>query len=190
MAHNPYELMISLSLDGMLNDEEEFELQSHLADCETCADTFERMALVDTVLVHAGEVAPPVNFAASVMLRIEAEETGKRWYPWLIGTLVVASVLAAISIAAPILFLSIGVERIINWWPALASLVEGSLSLFEVLLTRLWFISSAVTDWYTYLLSDPAALAVVVTALVCASIWIGFLEVSKVNRSVMAGQAA
>jgi anti-sigma factor RsiW len=190
MAHNPYELMISLSLDGMLDDEEEFELQTHLADCETCADIFDRMALVDVALANAGEVAPPVNFAASVMLRIKAEETGRRWYPWLIGTLVVASILAAVSIAAPILFLSIGVERIIAQWPALATLVDNSLHLFEVLLMRAWFITNAVSDWYSYLLSDPAALAVVVTALVFASIWIGFLEVSKANRLAISGQAA
>jgi anti-sigma factor RsiW len=182
--------MISLSLDGLLDEEEERELQTHLVDCETCADVFDRMVLVDTALANAPEAAPPVNFAASVMLRIEAEKAGQRWYPWLIGVLVFVSILAAFSVAAPILFLSVGVEWSIARWPALASLVGNSLHLFEGLLTRIWFITDAATDWYAYLLGDPAALAVVVCALVLASIWIGFLEVSKANRLAMSGQTA
>jgi anti-sigma factor RsiW len=190
MAHNPYEMMISLDVDGLLDEVEEQELQAHLQDCPTCVDLQERMQLVDSMFKQPIMVAPPVDFTASVMARIDTYETSRRWTPWLIGVLVVVSIVAALSIATPILVLTLG------WWqsllalPVVGTVLGAVLEAYAFLQSTASLALEAVGDWLVYLTSDPVALGVVLTALVVASISIGLMEVNKAMRTASSASHA
>lgn len=183
MAHNPYEMMISLAVDGLLDDAEQQELQAHLQNCPTCVDLQERMQLVDSMFKQPVMVVPPIDFTASVMARIDTYEASRRWTPWLIGVLVVVSVIAALSIATPILLLTQG------WWQSLLTLpvvgtaLTAALAVYGFLQSTASLALEAAGDWLVYLTSDPVTLGVVLTALVVASISIGLLEGSKAMRA-------
>lgn len=68
--------LISLHLDGALSLEQEQQLQSHLAQCETCRTLLEELTRYHTVMVDIGECEPPAGFAQGVMDAIVKEEAG------------------------------------------------------------------------------------------------------------------
>ncbi|HOA22396.1 MAG TPA: zf-HC2 domain-containing protein [Aggregatilineales bacterium] len=186
MAHNPYEMMISLSLDGLLSQEEEAELEKHLQVCPDCLDLRDRMCLVDTLFSKPALVAPSINFTASVMQRVEAYETRRRWQPWIIGVLVVASLIAALNIAAPVIFFSLGLNEAVLEWPIVQRALVAFMDGFATVQTG----AQIAYEWLIFVVTEPTTLGVIVTALVLASTWIGMLEVSKAQRLAGARQEA
>ncbi len=113
------------------------------------------------------------------MSRIEAYEARRRWYPWLALALVGVLVAAIISVVAPTLFLSLGLYRGVESWPVVGAVVSYAAQTFGALVSIATLISNGLVGWLTLLSTQPVALAVVVTALVLASTWIGLLEASK-----------
>lgn len=182
MAHNPYELMLSLSLDDMLTPDEDEELRQHLAGCEACANLRDGMRQLDVMFQRPVEAAPPADFTAQVMARISLYETRRRAQPWIIGVLVVASVAAALSIAAPIAYFSLGLREIIAGWPVVGTLLTFMMQIVGYMRTGILLAVDALEQWLTLLTGEPAVLAVVVSALVLASIWIGMMEVNKATQ--------
>ena len=189
MAHNnPYELMISLELDDELTQAEKMDLADYLSANPESADLQRRMQVVDAMFSKSPAVSPPRNFAANVMARIEVMENTRRWYPWVLAILVVSSLLAAVSIAAPVLFFSSGLRETILSWPFVAVAVNELFEVWSVVQGGVDFVLSVFRDWFTYIFSEPAALAIVLIALVGASTWIGLREAIKLNRLAAAGQ--
>ncbi len=188
MAHNSYELMISLALDGLLETEEEQELHQHLMACNACADVWRRMLLVDSMMVRPPQAAPPANFAAQVMARVEAYETRQQWQPWLIVVLGIASVIAALSLALPFAFFGLGLQHTLAEWPVVGTLLGYALHVFGLAVNGATLAADALTDWLRYVTGNPVALAVVVGALALASTWIGLLEGLKATRMASAPQ--
>ncbi|HLV45062.1 MAG TPA: anti-sigma factor [Aggregatilineales bacterium] len=186
MAHNPFEMMISLSLDGMLSEEETRELEQHLAECPDCKDLKERMCRVDMLFCSPVELAPPVALTAQVMGRIETYETRRRWQPWIIGVLVVASLIAALNIAAPLLFFALGLNETIVEWPVVIQLTEW----FADVSGAVQAASAAIYDWLLFAVSQPPLLAGMLTALVLVSIYIGMREVWRVQQRAGFAQEA
>jgi anti-sigma factor RsiW len=179
--HDRYKLMISLSLDGMLTPSEEEELSQHLEGCALCSDVQFRMASVDRLFAAPVELAPSLDFSARVMARVEAHEVQRRRRPWLIGLLVFASLLVASAIAAPTMFFVFGLDA---WLPDVSALagvlgqVIGTLRLVLAAVGTLW---GAMAAWFDAVTSDPAALAVFLSALVVTSTCIGLLEAFKLR---------
>jgi anti-sigma factor RsiW len=190
MAHNPYELLISLSLDGLLDPDEAEDLEQHLQACETCADLQERMARVDVLFAAPPEVEPPRDFTAGVMARVQAYQARRRWTPWLIAVLVVASLLGALSVAGPVAFFSLGLHEVVAAIPGIGRTLGWLLNAYGDVLAGANFIVDSMYGWLAFLIEDPAALAVVLAALVFASTWIGLLEGTKATRRAQAGAEA
>lgn len=186
MAHNPYEYLISLSLDDLLDEEEQAELDQHMQSCGACTDLYGRMELVDRMFAAPPEVTPPVNLTASIMGRIETYETRRRWQPWVIAVLVIASLIAAFNIAAPVLFFSLGLNQLAAQWPIVVQIV----SVLQGAAVFVQTASIALAEWIEFVITEPAALGVILTALVIASTWIGFMEVSKAQQLTGAAQEA
>ena len=185
MAHNPYEQMMSMAFDDMLTEEEHAELTQHLEVCESCANLWEHMSLIDTLFIRPVEMTPSIDFKANVMNRIESYETGRRWYPFMVSLLVIVSIMAALWVAFPILLLSFGAERIVSAWPAVGSAIAFAMQSFTAASQWAVYGITEFSEWFTHLSSDPTTLAVVLSALVLASIWIGILEGVKATRSAM-----
>jgi hypothetical protein len=185
MAHDPYTIMISMSLDGMLNAEEEQELQRHMRTCDTCAQAWRDMSLVETMFKAQPMAAPSPNFAASVMAQVETYEAQRRWYPWfalLVGVLVVAAIA---SIAGPILFFTYGLQHVLLEVPLIATLVGYAAQAYGAAQFGVELAVTMLADWLNLLTTDPIALAVVVAALALASTWIGLLEGMKLSSATM-----
>jgi anti-sigma factor RsiW len=176
MAHSPYDMMISLSLDGQLSPDEERDLRQHLQTCDTCASAWRRMTLLDAMFSHPVNAPAPVDLTARVMAHVESYEARRRWYPWVLGVFIVSTIAAALSIAAPILLFSLGLYQTILSLPVIGTLLGFVLRSLDAVRSGVLFAVSALSDWLTYLLADPASLAIVLTALVLASTLIGLLE--------------
>lgn len=190
MAHNPYEMMISLSLDGLLDEAEQQELDLHLASCPACTDLQTRMSQIDGMFRQPVMVAPPIDFTAGVMARIDSYETSRRWTPWLIGVLAVVSVVAALSVATPVLVLTLGLWRALLPLPVVGTVLSAGLEAFAFLQSTVSLGLDMVGDWLVFLTNNPVALGVVLTALIIASTSIGLLEGSKAMRTAsVTGQA-
>jgi anti-sigma factor RsiW len=183
-------MMMSLSLDGLLDEQDEQELFNHVGTCEACADLWDRMSLVQVMFSRPVEAVPPVNLTARVMARVETHEAGRRWYPLLIGVLVASSVVAALTIALPILFFALGLHSVVASWPVAGLVLSYGLQIFAVAQAVAAIAVDALTGWIGYVFSDPVAMTVVLTALVLASTWIGLLEGFKAVRLSRAAQQA
>jgi len=190
MAHNPYEMMISLSLDGLLDEAEQQELDLHLACCPACTDLQAGMKRIDVMFRQPATMAPPVDFTAGVMARIDSYETSRRWTPWLIGVLAMVSVIAALSVATPILVVTLGLWRALLALPVIGMVLTAGLQTWAFLQSTATLALDMVGDWLVFLTNDPVALGVVLMALIIASTSIGLLEGSKAMRGAQAAEPA
>lgn len=190
MAHNPYEMLISLSLDGLLDPTEAAELEEHLQACEACADLQERMARVDMMFAAPPEIDAPPDFTAGVMARVQAYQTRRRWTPWLIAVLVVASLLGTLSVAGPVAFFSLGLSEVLAALPVVGRVMADLLAAYNVLLDGAYFLVDSLYDWLGLIVGNPVVLGVVLAALVFASTWIGLLEGTKTTRRAQASAEA
>ena len=118
MAHDTYHMMINHTLDSELADADRVQLEHHIENCLDCAELYQRMQVVDVVLSRPVEVPAPIDFTAKVMARIQTYELRRQWTPWFIGFFAGASLLAAISVAMPIILLSLGLDGITAISPA------------------------------------------------------------------------
>lgn len=186
MAHNPYEMLISLSLDGLLTGPEEEDLKQHLQDCPECADLMARMQMVDVMFRRPAEVAPPANFTLRVMERVEAYQTRRRWSPWLIAVLAIVSVLAALSVATPVMILLLGLEQTVAEWPLATQIVLALSHGWNAITLTVTLATDALYDYLAFLFNDPVTLAIVLGGLVLASTSIGLMEGVKATRQALA----
>src|SRR5574341_324232 len=189
MAHDTYHMLISLALDGELNETEHVTLNQHLQTCHACSDMWARMSLLDTMFSKQVEVAPPPDFANRVMAHVGNYRVQRRWHPLVIAGLIISSLLSALTIGLPVFMLSWGVEGLVARFPRLG-LVIGYLADGLVLAAQgLTFLIGLLSGWLTFLFTDPSALTVVLAALVMASTWIGVLESMKHSQLAAQQQA-
>lgn len=174
MAQERYQLLMNLALDGLITEEEERELDGYLMSSDSLTGEWDELNMVDALLKHHAkvEMPPPPDFTVGVMARVEAYEDQRRWTPWVIGLLAFISVLAALNIATPILFFSLELYKPLATLPAVgAVLTFGARALNAVGLGL-----ASLVEWMEYLLTDPVALGISLSALVLASTWIGLRE--------------
>jgi predicted anti-sigma-YlaC factor YlaD len=70
--------LMSLALDGLLDAEDQLELQQHLVGCSACAAEYETMQQVSALFEEAPMVGPPLGFAVRVERRLEEKERKRR----------------------------------------------------------------------------------------------------------------
>lgn len=73
--------LLSVRLDGTLTEEEERELEEHLAACPACRAAGAQLAALQGAFDELEDVEAPEGFARGVMERIRAAETEKKVVP-------------------------------------------------------------------------------------------------------------
>lgn len=177
MAQNHHdEEFMSLMLDGLLPDHQEHEFRMWIQRSEDAQDKWERMQIAHALLSRAPEMSPPYSFASSVMSRVAQYEERRRWYPWLVTLLVMLSLVAAVSVAAPFLFVWQGWYQAVIDWPIVGTLLIGIIQTLAGIGFALSVLAEGVVLWIEILTTDPVNLTVVISALSLASLWIGMRE--------------
>lgn len=69
---------LSAALDGQLTDEEQTELDGHLAHCPACSALFAELNTLHTATAQLEEVPAPDGFVQRVMAQIAAESTQEK----------------------------------------------------------------------------------------------------------------
>ena len=77
MDCDKYMELLSARLDGALTEEEEQELEEHLAACPDCRAVGAQLSALQGAFPELEEDAPPEGFTQGVMDRIRALETPK-----------------------------------------------------------------------------------------------------------------
>lgn len=173
---DPFDLKMSLLLDDLLDEAEASELRAEIRNNPASEDAFERMRVVDTMLRSARHTPAPIDFAAAVMDRIDAYETQRQWTPWLIAVLAISSVLAAVSVLGPVLFVGFGWYEGLLALPAVAETLAVVTGAIDAVSWALTWVVSRLINRIVVLPQDPASLAVVITALTVAATYIGVRE--------------
>lgn len=184
MAHDNYQSLISLSLDGLLTEDEQSALDRHLRSCAACTYTWEQMRLVDQLFKAQPEAAPSVDFKTRVMARVAGYERQKHLYPWVTLALTAVLLIAILSILLPILFFGLGLYRPLFDVPVLGGWLTQLVNLRADVVTLIETTGVSIIRWLALVPADPAALAGMVTVLVAASIWIGMREALKPAASI------
>lgn len=179
MAHDNYQSLISLSLDGLLTEDEHSALERHLECCTACACTWDQMSRIDRLFKMQPEVAPSLNFKARVMTRVSGYERRKHLYPWVTLALTAVLLIAILSILLPILFFGLGLYRALFDIPLVGGWLTQLVNLRAEIVTLVGTTSASIVHRLSLVTTDPAALAGMVMALVAASIWIGMREALK-----------
>jgi len=83
----PYPEMMSLKLDGLLDDIDERLLQVHLRECTECAALWAAMQSADDILCAAAAVpvTVPMDFQARIMLKVAASPVYRPVYQDVMG---------------------------------------------------------------------------------------------------------
>jgi anti-sigma factor RsiW len=179
MAHDNYQSLISLSLDGLLTEDEQPALERHLLSCAVCTHTWDQMQRVDQLFKTQPEVAPSLNFKTAVMARVSGYEKRKHLYPWMTLALTAVLLIAILSILLPIVFFGLGLYRALFDIPVLGGWLTQIVNLRAEIAAFVGTTGTSIVRWLSLMAADPAALAGMVTALVAVASWIGMREALK-----------
>lgn len=127
-------MLMSMALDGLLDDDSEGQLRQHLDACSTCHAEWTAMQQVSTWLEGSDLTGPPLGFALRVERRLEEKARNRRralrGLAVLTGSLSLAGVALATA-AALVLVL------VIWLWPGSQSVVQEGGSLVSSLASRI-----------------------------------------------------
>jgi predicted anti-sigma-YlaC factor YlaD len=184
MVHESYLNLMNLSLDGVLNRQAEGDLQNHLASCSACAAMYSRLRSLEDALSAPAFAVPPAQFSAGVMARIIRYEAQRQARPWFQAFLILIIVLSILTLSLPIVGITLGLHQQVMALPAVNGFVTEITSVTAQFSGGVGHALSAVVFWLSYILTDPLALSVVITALVLASTYIGLREVMRTTPLV------
>jgi predicted anti-sigma-YlaC factor YlaD len=107
--------MMSVRLDGRLDDADSALLDEHMAGCEECQGEWERVQAIDRLLSAAPVVQAPVRVRVQVMTRLERRDKARRA---LVGgtALTLGTVALAVLAVSPLL---LGLLNVTGIAPAL-----------------------------------------------------------------------
>lgn len=161
-------------LDGLLNEEEEQALKKDLLFSEQAGDMWQNMQIVDATFSNAKEFSPSLNFTDGVMSQVDRYERQQSWRPWIIVLLVMTSSISVMTVTAPLLFVAFGLHNYLMKLPIVGPMLR--------LVTQgAKFLIDSLLGWITFVTSDPFALAVVISALVVVSTYVGLREAQRVT---------
>jgi anti-sigma factor RsiW len=92
--------MMSLALDGLLDEAGRQRLQEHLEGCPTCRAGWEAMQAVSTLFEGSAMVGPPLGFALRVERRLEAGQKKRKRAFGGVAVLTSSLSLAGVTLAA------------------------------------------------------------------------------------------
>jgi anti-sigma factor RsiW len=110
-------LLMSLALDGLLDDDEQHRLDRHLAGCAMCQAEWQAMQRVSTLLEEEPMLGPPLGFALRIERRLAARaKPRRRMFGGL--AMLTSSVSLAVLTVAVVAVITLGLVA----WPWLSSL--------------------------------------------------------------------
>jgi predicted anti-sigma-YlaC factor YlaD len=92
--------MMSLALDGLLDEAGQEQLQGHLAGCPACRAEWEAMQAVSVLFEGSASVGPPLGFALRVERKLEAKQKKRRRAFGGVAVLTSSLSLAGLTVAA------------------------------------------------------------------------------------------
>jgi len=117
------ETLMSLALDGMLDEAGRQKLDAHLAECPECAQVWEAMNQASALLWQSGMLEAPAGFVENVLVKLEARRRRRR--RWLqVVTLLTGSTLVWMTVG---LLAGAGLMAL---WTFVPGVREGTVSLF------------------------------------------------------------
>lgn len=171
-AHDDYGMLMSLALDGQLEDEETAKLQVHLKHCPPCAQQWQLWQTIDTRFRAAPLVAPPVDFVARVEKRVHQQERRRHFRVGVLLSLL-TFVLWAAGLIGTAIVLGFLVYNQVEWLTNLlhwATLAWSAVSIFG---QSLWQVAANLVD-------NPATIGIMIGYLVLAMLilgsWTRFLQ--------------
>ena len=175
MAHDTYQHMMSLSLDGGLPPEDEAALERHLSTCDTCAATWDSMRGLDALFQQTPMVAPTMGFSARVMAGVEAHRTRRRW-PETVFWMVLMVLLAGVMIAQCVPSL-VPLAAGVGFGPLTGLADAPGLDTLRTIGAALVAVIDVVVLWLTYIASLPFAWMVGLGTLALVATWVGLIGV-------------
>ena len=65
--------------EGKLSDDLRIQVESHLKQCNDCAESFRIQSIADSIINHEKAISPAINLTAKIMDRIEnLEDSGNK----------------------------------------------------------------------------------------------------------------
>lgn len=92
--------MMSLALDGLLDQGGRQRLQQHLDTCPTCRTEWQAMQAVSSLFEESALVGPPLGFAVRVERKLEAQQKKRRQTFGRVAVLTSSLSLAGVTLAA------------------------------------------------------------------------------------------
>ncbi len=125
-----FSMLMSMELDGLLDDESKGQLRQHLATCPACRTEWMAMQQVSAWLEGAEMTGPPLGFAVRVERRLEEKATKRRRTLRGLALLTGSLSLAGVTLVAT----AVVVLVLVIWlWPgSQAILQEGGYSLSQL----------------------------------------------------------
>lgn len=164
---------MSLRLDGLLTQEEELALQTHLGSCQACQEQWEAMLWTSSLLATELAAVPPSAFTARVQHLLQQRELGRQRAigvlkaclgsvgAWSAAAVVAVVTVAALWTPARILAVDLGVPLLADTLAFTTMFARAGLSGLRALCTT----STAVTLFgYTGLAIALTASWVIVVA--------------------------
>jgi len=170
---------MSLRLDGALSEEESRELDEHMLSCAACRREWELMQRASAAFEGVEMVAPPTDFSARLMRRVQRRST---WLAILRGGLAVllVGVLVMALVAVPLRLLY-SLSETVAGTPSLISTLVGVLTRWvQVARTML----DAMQLTLHAVLTSPTGMLVLGYVLVCAIVVVGWAKLALLPRRV------
>lgn len=181
MTQAPYDIEMSLLLDGLSSESEE-DLLKRYQDDPILSDAYNRMSRVDNLLRSAPMAIPPAGFVASVMMGVERIERRRHAAPLLTGLIVTLALTVAVFFAIPWLFVTFNLYEPLLELPAVTAVLDFVNQMAGSFAWLADWVSDITRDWFSLLINEPSAMIVVVAALAFVSVWIGLREGVKAAR--------
>jgi predicted anti-sigma-YlaC factor YlaD len=181
MAHDNYQRMMSLRLDGVLTPADQAALDRHLDECPACMAAWQAMSGLDALLGQTAMVSPPAGFSTRVMARVQARRAGRRWPETILWLTLIALLLSVmlpqwVPSLAP-LAVTAGLPVLPGPLAEMAERASPALASARALVAVLGTLVEALTLWLTYVASLPLAWAVSLTAMTLAATLVGLVGV-------------
>ena len=169
--------MMSVRLDGRLDDADSALLDEHVARCEECQAEWQRVQALDRLLSSAPMVQAPVRVRVQVMIRLERRDKARRA---LIGgtALTLGTVALAVLAVTPLL---LGLLNVTGIAPAL---IHGGPKTVSHLVGYGGTMGRTCLGMVENLIIPLAAVGLcgLVSALVLNGIWIGAMRRLRASR--------
>lgn len=175
VTHKPYTEWIQLALDGDLPTEQRAELDAHLADCQSCASTWEAMARLERLFTQAPLAAPRPGFTGRFNARLKQQRSQPKalWGALALGFGAIGSAALVLPIGLSALW---SLVQLVGQPATSAALFNSASTTTQVALAlanALFITGRGLGEWA---LNTPLVWLVALGALAATAAWLYFMR--------------